>query len=72
MQIDAIDEALLEQVTGGIDWNQVGMQALYGGAAGAGIGAAFGGVGGPVGAAGGAAVGAGLGIWSTWNQRTVR
>ena len=64
-----IAEAVLGEVAGGIDWNQVGLQALYGGAAGAGIGSTTV-IGALPGAIGGAAIGAGLGIWSSWDQPT--
>ena len=69
MPIDAIDPIDLDQVTGGIDWNQVAMQGLYGGAAGATIGASTG-LGAIPGAIGGAAIGGGAAIYSTWNQKT--
>lgn len=69
MDFEAIAEASLAAIAGGIDWNQVGMQALYGGAAGAGIGAATGVAAVPL-AIGGAALGGGLAMWSTWDQST--
>jgi len=69
MTLESIAEALLADIAGGIDWNQVGMQALYGGAAGAGIGAATGIAAVPM-AIGGAALGGGLAMWSTWDQST--
>ena len=69
--LEAIAEPLLADVAGGIDWNQVGMQALYGGAAGAGIGSTTG-IGTVPGLIGGAAIGGGLAMWSTWNQTTMK
>ena len=71
MRIEAIAEQVLEAVTGGIDWNAVGMQALNGGAAGATIGWATG-VGAIPLAIGGAIAGGGLAAWQTWNQSTMK
>jgi len=71
MQFEVIAEQELSEVAGGIDWNQVGMQALYGGAAGAGIGSTTG-IGAVPGAIGGAMIGGGLAAWSTWNQPTMQ
>ena len=67
--VEAIAESLLGDVAGGIDWNQVGMQALYGGASGGAIGATTG-IGAIPGVIGGAVLGGGLAVWSTWDQPT--
>lgn len=69
MPIDAIDPIDLDAVSGGIDWNQVAMQGLYGGAAGATIGSATG-FGAIPGAIGGALIGGGAAAYATWHQPT--
>ncbi|HEY5927621.1 MAG TPA: hypothetical protein VIV11_38315 [Kofleriaceae bacterium] len=73
MQFEAIAVEEIEEVAGGVDWNQVGMQAMTGAAAlGTAGWAATGGVpiGGIIGAGAGALIGGGLGVWSTWDQTT--
>ena len=73
MQFEAIATEDIEAVSGGIDWNQVGMQAMTGaGALGTAGWAATAGnpIGGLVGAGAGAVIGGGLAAWSTWDQPT--
>jgi len=80
MQFEPIADEEIGTVAGGIDWNQVGMQAFAGAGAGAAVAWGTGTVAIPVYGqiaaaglvAGGAAVGAGLAIWSSWNQPTMK
>ena len=71
MQFEAVAEEEIETVSGGIDWNAVGTQAMQGAAAGATVGWAtgFGAV--PL-AVGGGLIGGGLAAWQTWNQTTMK
>jgi hypothetical protein len=71
MQFEAIADDVLDEVSGGVDWNAVGMQTMQGAAAGATVGWATGWGIFPM-MIGGAAVGGGLAAYSTWNQSTVK
>jgi hypothetical protein len=70
MHFESIAEDVLDrEVTGGIDWNQVGMQTMQGAAAGGTVGWLLGAGVIPF-MIGGGAAGAGMAIYSTWHQPT--